>query len=239
MRIGIVQTSSTSSALSLTEQALASGAQLVLLPEKWVKTLDEVPLSEFQRLALKYTAYVIPGAFEDGVSVISPIIDDKGKIRGVAKKVHLFGSERERLFPGTSLTVFSYNGIKFGIAICYDVDFPETVRSLVKKGVEVLLVPSKIDKEGLPIWREYLKVRALENRIAVINSNALDLPNYPGHSAALLPYKKGNIVDTMTVGELGEEEGFMVVDVDPLSYFYLRASRLKEIVDVEVNEIQS
>ncbi len=239
MRIGIVQPSSVKSALSLTEQALASGAQLALLPEKWVKTLDDVPLADFQRLALKYTAYVVPGAFEDGVSVISPIIDDKGKIKGIAKKVHLFGSEKERLLPGTSLTVFNYNGVKLGIAICYDVDFPETVRSLFRKGVEVLLVPSKIDREGLPLWREYLKVRALENRIAVVNSNALEAPNYPGHSVALLPYKRGNVVDTMTIGELGEEEGFAVVDVDPLSYFYLRASRLKEIVDVEVNEIQS
>jgi len=237
LKIGIVQPSNVKSAIELTETVLSKGAQLVLLPEKWVKTLDEVPLSDFQRLALKYTAYIIPGAIEDGVSVIAPIIDNSGKIKGIAKKLHLFGKEKDRLLPGDKSIIFTYSGIKFGISICYDIDFPETIRNMFKKGVEILLVPSKITTEGLKIWRDYIKIRALENRIAIVNANALAPPDYIGNSFAITPVKKGGIVDTLTVAELGEEENYTIADIDPLTYFHLRLERLKEISDTSVDEI--
>ena len=89
MKIAIVQPTTVESALRNTEKSLESGSQVVLLPEKWVKTLDDLPLAEFQRLAVKYTAFIVPGAVEDEVSVISPIITPSGEIAGIAKKIHL------------------------------------------------------------------------------------------------------------------------------------------------------
>ncbi len=239
MKIAVVQPYSVNSALSLTEKALMSGAQLVLLPEKWVKTVEELPLKEFQRLAVKYTAYIIPGAVEDGVSIIAPVIDPSGNIKGLAKKLHLFNEEKEKLMPGTYSTIFSISGIKIGIAICYDLDFPEVIRKMVLRGSEIILVPSKIPFNGIEIWREYLRVRSLENRVSIVNANAYNPPNYPGKSIAFTPYKRDdNIVDLLTLAELGEEENFAIADINPLSYFHIRLERIKEIKDFDVMELQ-
>ncbi|AWR96452.1 carbon-nitrogen hydrolase family protein [Acidianus sulfidivorans JP7] len=237
MKIAIVQPSNAKKALELTEKSLKEGAQLVLLPEKWVNSLDEMPIQDFQRLAVKYTSYIIPGAVEDGVSIVSPIIDSKGNIRGIAKKIHLYGKEKGKLLPGDKAILFSFGGIKFGVSICYDADFPEVIRNMAIKGMEILLVPSKIDLRGINLWREYLRVRSLENRIAVVNANAYNPPNYLGNSIAIVPVKNGDIVDLMNVAELGEEENYAIAEINPLDYFNLRIERLKEIINFSVEEI--
>ncbi|MEM0263969.1 MAG: carbon-nitrogen hydrolase family protein [Saccharolobus sp.] len=238
MKIGVVQPLEVKTALSLTERALKEGAELVLLPEKWVKSIDEVPLIEFQKLAKKYTAYIIPGAFEDGVSVISPIIDDNGNLKGIAKKIHLFNDEKLRLLPGDEGIIFTYRGIKFGIAICYDIDFPELIREFFLKGIEVLLVPSKVKSVGLQIWREFLRIRSLENRIAIVNSNSYNPPDFPGGSTVIVPEQSDSgIVIPRIVGELENEENYMIASIDPLNYVYVRGNRLKEIVKFRIKEI--
>jgi predicted amidohydrolase len=237
LKFAIVQPTSTFSAVQLTEEALKAGAEIVLLPEKWTKHLDDVPLVDFQRLAKKYTSYVIPGAVEDGVSIISPVIDPNGEVKGIAKKIHLYEDEKNRLFPGSSTTIFTYRGVKIGIVICYDVDFPEVVRQMFVKGVEVVLVPSKIPQDGLELWRDYLRVRVLENRLAIVNANALQLPEYPGKSVVYVPVKRGKYVYAEKVAEMGSSENFLLVDINPLHYMDLRVNRLKEYSNFEINEI--
>ncbi|MDT7873016.1 MAG: carbon-nitrogen hydrolase family protein [Sulfolobaceae archaeon] len=237
MKFAIVQPTSTFSAVQLTEEALKAGAEIVLLPEKWTKHLDDVPLVDFQRLAKKYTSYVIPGAVEDGVSIISPVIDPNGEVKGIAKKIHLYEDEKNRLFPGSSTIIFTYRGVKIGIVICYDVDFPEVIRQMFVKGVEVVLVPSKIPQDGLELWRDYLRVRVLENRLAIVNANALQLPEYPGKSVVYVPVKRGKYVYAEKVAEMGSSENFLLVDINPLHYMDLRVNRLKEYSNFEINEI--
>ncbi|MEJ2770432.1 MULTISPECIES: carbon-nitrogen hydrolase family protein [unclassified Stygiolobus] len=237
MKFAIVQPTSTFSAVQLTEEALKAGAEIVLLPEKWTKHLDDVPLVDFQRLAKKYTSYVIPGAVEDGVSIISPVIDPNGEVKGIAKKIHLYEDEKNRLFPGSSTIIFTYRGVKIGIVICYDVDFPEVIRQMFVKGVEVVLVPSKIPQDGLELWRDYLRVRVLENRLAIVNANALQLPEYPGESVVYVPVKRGKYVYAEKVAEMGSSENFLLVDINPLHYMDLRVNRLKEYSNFEINEI--
>ncbi|MEJ2777759.1 carbon-nitrogen hydrolase family protein [Stygiolobus sp. RP850M] len=237
MKFAIVQPTSTFSAVQLTEEALKAGAEIVLLPEKWTKHLDDVPLVDFQRLAKKYTSYVIPGAVEDGVSIISPVIDPNGEVKGIAKKIHLYEDEKNRLFPGSSTIIFTYRGVKIGIVICYDVDFPEVIRQMFVKGVEVVLVPSKIPQDGLELWRDYLRVRVLENRLAIVNANALQLPEYSGKSVVYVPVKRGKYVYAEKVAEMGSSENFLLVDINPLHYMDLRVNRLKEYSNFEINEI--
>jgi len=237
LKFAIVQPTSTFSAVQLTEEALKAGAEIVLLPEKWTKHLDDVPLVDFQRLAKKYTSYVIPGAVEDGVSIISPVIDPNGEVKGIAKKIHLYEDEKNRLFPGSSTIIFTYRGVKIGIVICYDVDFPEVIRQMFVKGVEIVLVPSKISQDGLELWRDYLRVRVLENRLAIVNANALQLPEYPGKSVVYVPVKRGKYVYAEKVAEMGSSENFLLVDINPLHYMDLRVNRLKEYSNFEINEI--
>lgn len=238
MKIGVIQPLEVKSAILLVEKALKEGAELVLLPEKWTKNIDDVPLVEFQKLAKRYTAYILPGAFEDGVSVITPIIDDSGNLKGIAKKIHLFNEEKLRLIPGNEAVLFTYRGIRFGILICYDIDFPEVARELFSKGVEIILVPSKVRGNGLDIWNEFLRIRVLENRIGIVNANVYSPPDFPGRSVAIVPeQRQDGIVIPKGVGVLGSEEGYMIVDIDPLKYMYLRGDRLKEYVKFTVKEL--
>ncbi|WP_218259103.1 carbon-nitrogen hydrolase family protein [Saccharolobus shibatae] len=238
MKIGVIQPLEVKSAILLVEKALKEGADLVLLPEKWTKNIEDVPLVEFQKLAKRYTAYILPGAFEDGVSVITPIIDDSGNLKGIAKKIHLFNEEKLRLIPGNEAVLFTYRGIRFGILICYDIDFPEVARELFSKGVEIILVPSKVRGNGLDIWNEFLRIRVLENRIGIVNANVYSPPDFPGRSVAIIPeQRQDGIVIPKVVGELGSEEGYMIVDIDPLKYMYLRGDRLKEYVKFTVKEL--
>ena len=238
MKIGIVQPLNSDSALRLSEEALRSGAEIILLPEKWIKTLDELPLKAFQQLAKKYTAYVIPGAVEDGVSIVAPIIGPDGEVKAVAKKIHLFGDEKKRLLEGDTAIVFKYRGIKIGILICYDIDFPETVREMFLRGVEILLVPSKIPADGIDFWREYLKVRVLENRIAIVNANAFSPPEYLGMSVVYVPSLRGRFLEAKQLAELGDREGQIVVDINPLTYMSYRVERLKEYKKFDIKEIE-
>ncbi|QXJ30658.1 Uncharacterized protein J5U22_00231 [Saccharolobus shibatae] len=234
----MIQPLEVKSAILLVEKALKEGADLVLLPEKWTKNIEDVPLVEFQKLAKRYTAYILPGAFEDGVSVITPIIDDSGNLKGIAKKIHLFNEEKLRLIPGNEAVLFTYRGIRFGILICYDIDFPEVARELFSKGVEIILVPSKVRGNGLDIWNEFLRIRVLENRIGIVNANVYSPPDFPGRSVAIIPeQRQDGIVIPKVVGELGSEEGYMIVDIDPLKYMYLRGDRLKEYVKFTVKEL--
>ncbi|MEM3949253.1 carbon-nitrogen hydrolase family protein [Saccharolobus sp.] len=238
MKIGVIQPLEVKSAILLVEKALKEGAELVLLPEKWTKNIEDVPLVDFQKLAKRYTAYILPGAFEDGVSVITPIIDDSGNLKGIAKKIHLFNEEKLRLIPGNEAVLFTYRGIRFGILICYDIDFPEVARELFSKGVEIILVPSKVRGNGLDIWNEFLRIRVLENRIGIVNANVYSPPDFPGRSVAIIPeQRQDGIVIPKVVGELGSEEGYMIVDIDPLKYMYLRGDRLKEYVKFTVKEL--
>jgi predicted amidohydrolase len=68
---------------------------------------------------------------------------------------------------GHSLNFFEIDGVKVGMLICYDLQFPELSRSLVESGVEVLLVPSLTDERGVWRIRHSAHARAIENQMFV------------------------------------------------------------------------
>ena len=55
--------------------------------------------------------------------------------------------------------------------ICYDMVFPKVANTLVKKGAQVLLSPSRIVRRGIKPWQMYVQVRSLENRIPILAAN--------------------------------------------------------------------
>ncbi|WP_151120511.1 nitrilase-related carbon-nitrogen hydrolase [Hypericibacter adhaerens] len=68
---------------------------------------------------------------------------------------------------GETLTPFEIEGVRIGLAICYDVQFPELTRHLVAEGIEVLLVPSLTTERGYWRVRHSAQARAVENQIYV------------------------------------------------------------------------
>jgi len=97
-------------------------------------------------------------------------------------KIHLFdvqvddstGSykESDSYLAGNTPGVFDTPWGKFGIAICYDIRFPEYFRLLAEKGINTLIVPSAFTHvTGEAHWEVLLRARAIENQIFVIAAN--------------------------------------------------------------------
>jgi predicted amidohydrolase len=88
-------------------------------------------------------------------------------------KLALTGFERELgcLEPGDALGVLDWRGLRVGIAICYDVEFPLPVRAQVEAGARLIVVPSCTDTAaGAARVRTGCAARALENQIHVLKA---------------------------------------------------------------------
>lgn len=88
-------------------------------------------------------------------------------------KLQLTGFEKATgvIDPGDALKVFDLDGLRVGIAICYDIEFPLPVRAQHEAGARLILVPSCTDTEaGATRVRVGCLARALENRCFVVQS---------------------------------------------------------------------
>lgn len=87
-------------------------------------------------------------------------------------KVQLFGPSEAALYTaGEAYVTFDYAGTRFGLLICYDVEFPEHARALALKGVEVILVPTANMMPFTNVNRLMVPSRAAENGITVVYAN--------------------------------------------------------------------
>jgi len=147
-------------------------------------------------------------------------VDAEGVVRGVYRKVHLFDSatttESERMAASDALfdpvqTPFG----KLGMAICYDLRFPEQARAAALAGADIMLYPAawvdglrKVDQ-----WRALLKARAIENEFFVAGLSRCDRAfgevrrDYAGHSCVY-----GPLGDELA--SAGLEEQLLIADID-------------------------
>jgi predicted amidohydrolase len=102
------------------------------------------------------------------------VIIDRGEVRGGYRKMHLFDAygykESELFHPGTNPVLFRIDDITFGVVICYDIRFPELVKSEVMSGARVVVVPSAWFRGPLKEeqWQTLLMARAQENTCYVV-----------------------------------------------------------------------
>lgn len=147
---------------SAVRSAAEGGAQLVVLPELaatgyvldrdallgWAES-PSAPgpaLSAWSAVAAEFCVAVVGGFAEregdrlyNSVAVIGP----DGRIAGTYRKLHLFGAERNAFAPGdVGLPVFEIAGLRLGVVVCYDLRFPEAVRILALRDVDLVAVPT-------------------------------------------------------------------------------------------------
>ena len=81
-------------------------------------------------------------------------------------KVHLFGlmNEDEHLSPGTEVKVFDYEGIRFGLAVCYDLRFPVQFYRMALLGAQVFLLCAEWPKVRRNILTTLSRARAMETQ---------------------------------------------------------------------------
>jgi predicted amidohydrolase len=142
--------------------AAGRGARLVVLPElaatgyvldrealldRAESTEAPGPVLSAWSAAARERGIVVVGGFaeRDGdrlynsVAVIGP----DGRIAGTYRKLHLFGRERDVFAPGdVGLPVFEIAGLRLGVVVCYDLRFPEAVRILALRDVDLVAVPT-------------------------------------------------------------------------------------------------
>jgi beta-ureidopropionase len=94
----------------------------------------------------------------------SAVVVKDGKFLGSYRKIHLFYNEKKFFKPGHEFKVFG----NVGVMICFDWYFPESARSLMLKGAEVIAHPSNL---VLPHCPESMRVRALENRVYTVTAD--------------------------------------------------------------------
>lgn len=98
------------------------------------------------------------------------VIGRDGEILLKYSKVHTCDFAGERLLePGTEFKVCEFDGVKLGIMICYDREYPESARVLMLKGAEIILVPN--DCATMKPRVNALATRAYENMVGIAMAN--------------------------------------------------------------------
>lgn len=150
------------------------------------------------------------------------VIDDAGAIRARYDKMHLFdvdlpGGERwresARYAPGERATTVRTPLGVLGLAICYDLRFPDLFRSLSDAGATLLAVPAAFTRPtGRAHWHVLLRARAIEAAAFVLaaaqTGSHEDGRETYGHSLAVDPWGE-------VLLDMGEAPGLDFVEVDP------------------------
>jgi len=100
------------------------------------------------------------------------------------------GPEIGRFGPGDGLTLFDHAGMRCAILICYDAEFPETVRAAAQAGAQLILVPTALAAEWSVVAERVIPARAFENGVHIAYANHAGAENgldYAGSSVILDP----------------------------------------------------
>ncbi len=158
----------------------------------------------------------------DRVRACCLVFDAQGREVARYDKIHLFDAmvedahgqyrESDTFEPGDQLVTVDTPAGKLGLAICYDLRFPELFRALRAEGVDWVCLPSAFTwQTGDAHWHALIRARAIENQVAVVapgqgGQNSERRRTY-GHSLICDPWGK-------VVSELAEGPGIVVADLD-------------------------
>ena len=121
------------------------------------------------------------------------VANRQGEIIAEYDKAHLFKLMDEHLFmnEGQSGNLFELDGTKCGGVICYDLRFPEWIRTHVLGGAKIMFIPAEWPKQRDDHWQLLLQARAIENQCFVVAVNRVGQdPNneFTGHSMVIAPW---------------------------------------------------
>lgn len=199
LRVALIQTctpasqeASLAQVTPLIEQAVHSGAQLIITPEgsnflqrdrarllDVLKTLDDDPYVQGVRaLAKKHRVWILIGSAlvavgGDKAANRAILINADGKVADTYDKLHMFDVDlpngdryRESALyqPGAEAKIAQTPWGPLGLTICYDMRFPHLYRALSKAGVGMIAVPAAFTRPtGEAHWEILLRARAIEN----------------------------------------------------------------------------
>jgi predicted amidohydrolase len=228
------------------EEAAGKGAHLLFTPELYLSgyNVDDLIAARVEPqdgpsaqvvadLAKEFSiaiAYGYPEKAKGAVFNSCLALGPDGKVLANHRKLHLPSDYEKRYFQTADrVTCFDFRGWRLGLAVCYDVEFPETVRACAMKGASVLLAPTALAREWSLVARALIPTRAFENGFFVAYANYAGQEGdieYLGESRIHGP--KGE-----ALALAGAQEEVIVAELDPAAIAAARA-RLPYLVDRKI-----
>lgn len=211
----------------LAAAAAAERADILVLPELWSTGYDleradrhasGVGSGIFRstaELAAQYGIHLLGSCLsqigESCIGNTAVLFDGKGVSLGAYSKTHLFGlmEEEKYLTAGNQLALLDTRWGKVGLAVCYDLRFPELFRAYTLGGAKIVFLPSEWPHPRLAHWQTLLRARAIENQIFMVACNRVGSSrgfDFFGHSCVVDPWGE-------TVVEGGEGEGLFMAQI--------------------------
>jgi predicted amidohydrolase len=207
--------------------AAARGARLVVFPEMFLTgymVSNQLPemaldvsggeLGEVRATAAQLrlvTVVGLPEIMTDGPPYNSAcVIDADGSVAGVHRKVHMFQGDAEVFTPGAGFTAFRTAIGRLGVAICYDIEFPESARELVLGGADLIVVPTANMEPYDEVQDFIVRSRAWENGVNIV------LANQSGQDAFFTYFGGSSVVDGWgnVLARAGREHGLITANVN-------------------------
>lgn len=204
-------------AAAMVREAAQNGAQIVALPEmfscpysgRYFHTFaargHEPILEKLSAWAKENGVLLVGGSIpesEDGRLYNSAFVfDPDGRQLARHRKVHLFDvdipgmrfKESDTFARGDEITVFDSPFGRFGLAVCFDVRFPELFRAMAERGAQAVFLPAQFNlKTGPMAWELLLRARAADNQLYVAACAAARYVGFDyecwGHSTVTDPF---------------------------------------------------
>lgn len=235
--------------------AARAHADLLCFPEQFATGWDPaatthvedengIIVTRLRDLARNYGIAVV-GSFREAYTPLprntAIAIGPDGSILARYAKIHLFspGGEHEAFSPGERIATFSVAGMRFGIAICYDLRFPELFSAYSRAGVEAVLVPAAWPCRRIDHWELLIRARALENQFFVAGTcttGKTPVEQYCGHSITAGPggeilSRAGTGVECMTTSldadAIREARAALPIHSDRRDDIYMRLGEIR------------
>ena len=233
----------------LVARAAATGADIVVLPEKWnalgtpdiLRAAAEpleggVTVRAMSDWARRHGITLVGGSIteeregREKLSNTSIVFDTDGEIVCAYRKIHMFDvevgghvyRESEAEEPGEETAVCEAEGWRLGLSVCYDLRFPELYRILALEGAELVTVPAAFTLwTGMAHWEALLRARAIENQCYVAAAN-----EWGTHAEGKQSYGHSMIVDPwgVVVAQAGEGDTVISAELDRVHLEHVRAS---------------
>lgn len=232
----------------LIAKAVEQGARLIVLPEFFaimgmndtdkVKVREQVGQGQIQdflsETARHFKIWLIGGSIPLAASTPDKVMnsclvyDERGEKVARYDKIHLFNlelgnetyHEAKTIEPGNQVVVVDSPFGRIGLAICYDLRFPELFRAM--KNVDIIVLPSAFtDTTGKMHWEILVRARAVENLAYVIASaqGGYHVNGRETHGNSMVVDPWGRVLDRLPRGS-----GVVVAEVNPAYQASLRAS---------------
>jgi predicted amidohydrolase len=152
--------------------------------------------SRFQEVAKRHQIWLLPGSMleteGDRTYNTAPVISPDGTVVARHRKLFPWSPYETGISPGEQHTVFDVPGVaRFGVSICYDMWYPETVRALVWQGAEVILHPNLTRSIDRSAEKAMIRAHAAQNQCYFFDVN---MSEWRGVGESLIAGPGGEVI---------------------------------------------